>query len=62
MKTLMYALMMIAAFVALSACETHTTDSTRKNWDGSVTHDRTTVEQNHITGDTSVDQEHSRTR
>ena len=62
MKSLMVILTLAVLLVPLAACE-HTVaenDRTKRNWDGTVTHENTTVKQNDLTGSTSVEKEKSR--
>ena len=53
-----------AALLALNAaaCSSEHVESEHRNWDGSVTHDSTTVRHNDITGNTTVDKDSTRTR
>ena len=57
MKTLLVSLILAALAFPFAACETSHTESTHKNWDGSVTHEETTVRDSPL--GTSVD--HSKT-
>jgi hypothetical protein len=62
MKTLILSLAVMALTIPMMACE-HTVaenDRTHRNWDGSVTHESTTVKQNDVTGSTSVEKDKGR--
>jgi hypothetical protein len=62
MKTLALTLVLAVAALPLAACnDVHHTETTKTNWDGSVTHTDTKVI-THTDGSTSVDQTKTRTR
>ena len=62
MKMFLATLILSATGMALGACtDVSHTETTKRNWDGSTTHQETTV-QEHPGGAVTVDRETSRTR
>ncbi len=51
------ALVLVTMLLPLAACETSHSESTKTDWFGNTTHQDTTVRENPITGNTTVDQE-----
>lgn len=62
MKLFVSALVLAAVVLPLAACETSSTTRAKQNWDGSTTYENTTVRENNLTGNTTVDQTKTRVR
>ncbi len=56
MKALLMAWVCAAVILPLAGCDTTHTQTTKTNWNGSQTTTDTTVQQNNLTGATTVDQ------
>jgi hypothetical protein len=63
MKTLASMLVLVAMTVPMGVACTHEEaryEKTKRNWDGTVTHDKTTVRENVITGEKEIEKNKAR--
>jgi hypothetical protein len=62
MKTLIALIACAVIGLPFAACtDVHSRETTHSNWDGSTTHETTTVRENNLTGGVSVDKEKTTT-